>query len=114
VLLGLSLTVFSLFPFWGFFHDYRNYQDIKTALQESQCKVVEGAVTQFRQITYTKGPGNGESFVVNGVGFRYRESSRQSGFHQLVIVHEGMNVRINYYDKIDHIDNDIARLEIGQ
>ena len=37
----------SAFSLLGFFHSYRNYLDIKSALQQSQCEVTEGIVSQF-------------------------------------------------------------------
>jgi hypothetical protein len=115
VFLALFLCVWSLLPFFMFFHSYRNYLDIKTALQQSQCEVIEGTVTQFSHFSYGKRPNcYCEVFTVNGKQFRYVDGSAQNGFHQTGIIREGMQVRIYYYDKNDNIDKDIARLEIAQ
>jgi hypothetical protein len=114
IFIGLFLILWSLFPFYMFFDGYRNYLDIKTAMQRSQCQIAEGVVTQFGHLPQWKGRGVGEKFAVNGKQFGYRDGSAQNGFHQIGIVRNGMQVRIYYYDKDDHINNDIARLEIAQ
>jgi hypothetical protein len=96
------------------YHDYRNYSELKTALQKSQCAIAEGTVTQFQNMPWSKGTGNGETFVVNGAQFKYRENSAQNGFHQTGIIHDGMQVRIYYFTRIDPVDKDITRLEIAE
>ena len=96
------------------YHKYSHYLEIKTALQKSQCAIAEGTVAQFQNQVPSKGTGIGETFVVNGTQFRYREGSAQSGFHQTGIIRNGMHVRIYYLTKNDPIDKDIVRLEIAE
>jgi hypothetical protein len=110
------LCFFSLFSLLPFFHSYHNYLHIKTAMQQSQCEVTEGVVTQFHHPPNTSRNSQGicEAFVVSGIEFRYRDKSAQNGFHQIGIIHDGLQVRIYHYDKIDPVDRDIARLEIAQ
>jgi hypothetical protein len=115
VFLALFLCVWSLMPFFMFFHSYRNYLNIKMAMEQSQCEIVEGTVTQFGHlIQWKKSTGIGEMFTVNGQQFSYRGGSAQNGFHQTGIIHDGLQVRIFYYDWHDNHNKDIARLEIAQ
>jgi len=113
VFLALFLCVLSLFPFFMFFQSYRNYMKIQAALQQSHCEVTEGIVTQFSHLMELKGRGVGETFVVDGKQFSYRDGSAQNGFHQTGIIHDGLQVRIFYYDWHDNHNKDIARLEIA-
>ena len=113
VLLGLFLIVWSLFPFFMFFHRYQNYLDMKAALQQSRCDVVEGAVTNLQPLYSIKGGGAGETFSVGEGKFGYREGSAQNGFHQVGIIRDGLQVRIHYYGWHDNHNKDIARLEIA-
>lgn len=109
-----AASVGALFLF-GVISSHRHYIALKTALQKSQCDVVEGIVTQFQRIPpshHDSGPA--ERFSVNGVQFRYREGSAQNGFHQIGIIQNGMRVRIYYFSKSDPIDKDITRLEIAE
>jgi len=110
------LCFFSLFSLLAFFHSYQNYLHIKLAMQQSQCEVTEGVVTQFHHPPNMSSDEQSicEAFVVSGVEFRYRDRSAQNGFHQTGIIHDGLQVRIYHYDKIDPVDRDIARLEIEQ
>ena len=114
VFLGLFLMVWSLLPFWGFFDSYRNYQAIKTALQQTRCEVAEGVVADLHPLYSIKSGGAGETFSVSGREFSYREGSSQNGFHKVGIIHDGLQVRIFYYDWHDNHNKDIARLEIAQ
>jgi hypothetical protein len=92
---------------------YHHYQEVKSAMQKSQCDVIEGAVTGFRQLPAAR-RSRGETFMVNGTEFEYREGSAQAGFHQPGIIRDGMHVRIYYYAGNDLADTrDIARLEIA-
>ena len=100
--------------FFGTFYRHRHYIAIQMQLRKSQCEVVEGTVTQFQHISPDRGLGPGETFVVNGVKFRYRQGSAQSGFHQVGVIQNGMQVRICYDSKSDPVDKDIARLEIAE
>jgi len=111
VFLALFLCVWSFFPLFMFVGTYRNYSNIKSAMQQSQCEIAEGIVTQFHHSAASK---DVEAFFVNGIQFRYGGSSRQNGFHQIGIIHDGLQVRIYHYDKDDSIDKDIARLEVAQ
>lgn len=113
VFITLFLLVWSLLPFFMFFHSYRNYLNIKMAMKQSQCKIAEGVVTQFHHLPALKGGGVGEAFVVSGIQFSYRDGSAQNGFHQIGIIHDGLQVRIYHYDQGDPYDKDIARLEIA-
>jgi len=83
-------------------------------MQQSQCEVTEGIVSQFHIEYVGKHNRVGEIFVVDGKQFRYADGSAQNGFHQVGIIHDGMQVRIYHYDKTDPTDKDIARLEIAQ
>ncbi len=114
VFLALFLCVWSLFPFFMFFDSYRNYLDIKMALQQSRCEVAEGLVAHLHPLYSIKGGGAGETFSVNGTEFSYRDGSAQNGFHHTGIIHDGLQVRIFYYDWHDNHNKDIARLEIAQ
>ena len=109
------LCYFSLFSLLAFFHSYQNYLHINSAMQQSQCEVTEGVVTQFHHPPNLSRGSQGicEAFVVSGVQFSYRTGSAQNGFHQAGIIHDGMQVRIYHYDKIDSVDKDIARLEVA-
>lgn len=109
----VAFSVGAMFLF-GTFYRQRHYMGIQTALRKSQCEAVEGTVTQFQRITPDRGLGPGETFVVNGVQFRYRQGSAQCGFHQVGVIQNGMQVRICYDSKSDPVDKDIARLEIAE
>ena len=104
------LAAFSVF---GFYHSHQNYLQIRSAMQQSQCEVTEGIVTQFHQRREHRN-SIGETFVVDGKQFSYRPGSAQNGFRQIGIIHNGMQVRIYHYDKTDPVDKDIARLEIAE
>ena len=94
---------------------WHDYQQLKTATQSSQCKVVEGIVSNLRQGSFWGDGGEkgfGEMFSVGGQEFRCRsEGGMQNGFHKANVVREGMQVRIHYYDDLNKA---ITRLEIAQ
>jgi hypothetical protein len=113
VFIALFLLVWSLLPFFMFFHRYQNYLDIRAALQHSRCDIAEGSVTHLRPLYSIKGRGAGETFSVGGREFSYREGSAQNGFHQVGVIRDGLQVRIYYYDWHDNHNKDIARLEIA-
>jgi hypothetical protein len=114
VFLALFLGFWSLSPIFWCFYCYQNYLDLKTALQQSRCEIAEGAVTHLHPLgRIRKGSGAGETFSVGGNEFSYRAGSAQNGFHQIGILHDGMQVRIHYYDRNDNHNKDIARLEIA-
>jgi fumarate reductase subunit D len=114
VLTAIFLLVVSLLPIFMLIHSHRYFLELKAAMQQSQCQVAEGIVSQFQHQPQSKGSGVGEMFVVDGKQFRYRDGSAQMGFHQIGLIRDGMQVRIFYYDKVDPIDKDITRLEIAQ
>jgi len=113
VFIALFLLVWSLFPFFMFFHRYQNYLDIKETLQQSRCDVADGVVSDLHPLYSIKSGGAGETFSVGGRVFSYREGSAQNGFHQVGIIRDGLQVRIYYYDWHDNHNKDIARLEIA-
>lgn len=98
--------------------NYQHYLEVKSAMQKSQCEVVEGIVSGFQQIRRGKGIGGrvcGEMFTVNETDFLYYEWGSPRSFHQLGIIRDGMHVRISYYAANDSADTkDIARLEIAE
>ena len=102
-----------IFSALGFYHDYSNYLRLQSAMRDSKCIITEGIVNHFYTLQADK-HRPGESFVVNGVEFRYSQGSAQNGFHQIGIITNGMRVRIYHFDKIDSVDKDITRLEIAQ
>ncbi|HEY5233021.1 MAG TPA: hypothetical protein VIK35_05770 [Verrucomicrobiae bacterium] len=97
-------------------YSYQNYLSLESAMRQSKCEVTEGIVSDFQRFTVTSvrvgktipRSSSGESFVVNGRPFKYREHSVWNGFDELGIIHNGLQVRIYYFQ------NDIARLEIAQ
>ena len=110
----IFLAVCSVLPFLWFADKYRNFLNIRTALEQSHCDVVEGQVTQFGHLPdWDEKTGVGEVFAVNGIQFSYRQGSAQNGFHQTGIIHDGQQVRISYYDWHDGHNRDIARLEVA-
>ena len=113
VFLALFLCVWSLLPFFMFVNHYRNYLDIKAALQQSRCDVAEGVVAHLHPLYSIESGGAGETFSVDGREFSYREGSTQNGFHQVGIIRDGLQVRIYYYDWHDNHNKDITRLEIA-
>jgi hypothetical protein len=114
ILMTLFLLVWSLFPLFMVFERYKNYQDIKAALQQSRCDVADGVVTNFSHFSYGKRANcYCEIFSVNGKKFKHVDGSQQNGFHQTGIIRDGMQVRIYYYDWHDTVNKDIARLEIA-
>jgi FtsH-binding integral membrane protein len=96
-------------------YSYQNYLGLESAMRQSKCQVTEGIVSDFQTFTVTSVSGgktkprssSGESFVVDGKPFRYREHSVWNGFDELGIIHNGLQVRIYY------LQNDIARLEVS-
>jgi hypothetical protein len=82
-------------------------------MRDSKCIITEGIVNHFYTLEADK-HRPGESFIVNGVEFRYSNGSAQNGFHQIGIITNGMQVRIYHFDGIDSVDKDITRLEIVQ
>lgn len=104
----LFMCLFSLFRGFMFFYCYWDYLSLKSAMRQSKCEVIEGIVAQFQLLPRMRGDSPGESFVVNGKQFRYRENSIQNGFHQIGVIRDGLQVRIYYFD------TGIARLEIAQ
>jgi len=113
VFIAFFLLVWSLLPFFMFFHRYQNYLDMKAALRQSRCDVAEGVVADLHPLYSIKGGGAGETFSVGGSEFSYRAGSAQNGFHQVGIIRDGLQVRIYYYDWHDNHNKDIARLEIA-
>jgi len=111
--IALFFCVLTFMPFYMFFDSYRNYQNIKTAMEQSRCDVAEGTVTNLHPLYRIKSGGAGETFSVDGKVFSYRQGSVQNGFHQVGIIHDGLQVRIFYYDWHDNHNKDIARLEIA-
>ena len=105
----LNILFFSLFIGFMFVDCYRDFLSLKSALRESKCAVTEGVITQLTTLTWSKGAGAGESFVVNGLLFSYRAGSQQIGFHQVGVVRNGMQTRIYYLG----IHPQIARLEVS-
>lgn len=97
-------------------YSYQNYLGLKSALRQSKCQVTEGVVSDFQTFTTTsigggkvktRSTNSGETFVVNGQPFKYKEHSVWNGFDELGIIHNGLQVRIYY------LQNDIARLEVS-
>ncbi len=99
---GLFITLLSIGT------RYPKYLRLESALRGSQCQVTTGVVSQFQHLYHQRHLGEGESFVVNGIEFKYREGSAQNGFNHVGIIQNGQQVRINY------LGEDIARLEIAQ
>jgi hypothetical protein len=94
---------------------YHHYQEIKTALQKSQCEVAEGIVTGFHRDHWGKGAVPGVAFMVGETEFRVSKWSAPVGFHQTGIIRDEMRVRIYYYAVNDpYVDKDITRLEIAE
>lgn len=109
---AVMLVVFGLVFIFSFSQRYGNYTQLKNALQQSQCKVVEGTVTGFGHLPqWNHARGLGERFWVNELQFSYREGSTQNGFHKAGVVTNGMHVRIHYCGKKGSLGKDIARLE---
>jgi hypothetical protein len=96
--------VWTLISFASTFADYRG---AVSALQDNRARVVEGAVTEFKPIPYT---GKGmESFVVQGVRFKYSNYDVTAGFNTTTAhggpIREGLPVKIWYSDgKILRLD----------
>jgi hypothetical protein len=117
-----SRGLFLLFsPLWicligslGFFTNYPNYRHLQSAMRNSECEVTEGMVTGFHKRHAFKGNNVVESFMVNGRQFSFGTQSSQNGFQQGGIIHDGLQVRIFYYDKDSPNSKDITRLEIAQ
>ena len=75
-------------------------------MKHNRAKIVEGPVTSFHPMPYSG--HDYESFVVNGVGFKYSEAVT-SGFNNTAShggpIHEGLMVRIwHYKGKILRLD----------
>jgi hypothetical protein len=104
----LFLIFFSSFGTFTFYTTYQNYLTLKSALQQSQCLMVEGKVDGFH-LQQWKNHAD-DVFSVNGLEFIYNsQGGMQNGFHQGGIIHNGMQVRIYYLG----LHPDITRLEIA-
>jgi len=113
----IGVTAFlTIVPMLLFVFTWRDYLSLRSALRDSQCKIVEGAVANLRRGGFWGEGGEkgfGEIFVVDGVEFRCRsEGGMQNGFRQAGVIRQGMKVRIHYCDRGD-FSKDIARLEIA-
>jgi len=82
-------------------------------MRDSKCIITEGVVTNLQTLRNDHNK-QGESIVVNGLGFRYCKGSAQNGFTQIGFLKNGMQIRIYHFDLIDSIDKDITRLEVAQ
>jgi len=103
------LVLFSSFGTFIFVTAYRDYLNLKAALQQSQCQLIEGTVEKFH-VDHWKSSSN-DVFFVNGVEFVYNGAGGlNNGFHQSGILHDGMRVRIYYLGSHPNI----ARLEIAE
>ena len=93
--------------FWtltSFISTFTDYRRAVTAMQKNQAMIVEGLVTNFQPLLKS------ESFVVQGVKFKYSDYIITAGFNNMAShggpISEGLPVRIWY------LGDEILRLDI--
>ena len=104
----IGCALFGLIALISLCTRYPEFLRLQAALRQSQCEITEGVVTQFHPLSHWSRLGDGESIVVNGHAFSYREGSAQLGFNHAGLLHDGQTVRLCF------LGGDILRLEIAQ
>jgi len=97
-----------LWTMTSFIATFDDYRRASGAMRSNQAEVVEGMVTQFKPMPYT---GHAmESFVVDGVMFKYSDYVITAGFNNTAS--HGGPIREGLPVKIWHLGGEILRLDV--